>query len=325
MAAVVGQEPVMHYRDLAFMGFVEVLANLRTILGFFRKAKEDIAYFKPDRVVLIDYPGFNLRLAKWLYKHGIPVTYYITPQVWAWHSSRIKQLKQFCDQLLVILPFEESWFADHGAKATYVGHPLIDAIRTYQYQEDFTQKHELDSDYVAVLPGSRTQEIQLLLPVMIEAARSTHRQIVVSKVPHQPASVYQQAEGDPTIEFIEGQAYDILRSAKVALVASGTATLETALHKVPQIVCYKGSEINFQIGKRLISLDYISLVNLILEEEVVPELIQHDCTADNISRALVRLQADCPRAKMTTSYERLWSMLDRNASQTAADRILDLL
>jgi lipid-A-disaccharide synthase len=323
MAAAVGSPPIMHYCDLAFMGFVEVVKNLRTILGFFKVAKRDIKAYKPDRVILIDYPGFNLRLAKWLYKQEIPVTYYITPQVWAWHASRVVQIQRYCDQRLVILPFEQQWFAHRGVEVDYVGHPLIDAIDRYPYGG--LPQLDTDKPIIALLPGSRRQEIQALLPIMLEAcAGLSDYQVVISKAPSQPASLYEPylTEGVATIG--EGKTYDLLARASCALVASGTATLETALHKVPQVVCYKGSEINYQIGRRLIDLDHISLVNLILGDAVVPELIQHDCTSDKVRENLHHLlNSPCHQQKMRSQYDRLWEMLDRSASDTAASLIIE--
>lgn len=323
MTSVVDSEPVMHYRDLAFMGFVEVIKHLKTILGFFKLAKRDIIAYRPDRVILIDYPGFNLRLAKWLYKQGIPVTYYITPQVWAWHESRVAQIERYCDQRLVILPFEQAWFAERGVDVDYVGHPLIDAIQAYQYSDQPVVN--APRPIIALLPGSRKQEIKALLPIMIEACKDLDDyQIVISKVPSLPASLYEPFLTGSSVIIAEHNTYDLLSQASYALVASGTATLETALHKVPQVVCYRGSEINYQIGRRLIDLDYISLVNLILDADVVPELIQHDCTVEQVSERLRSLMSSpCKRQKMLSQYDLLWDQLDRSASTTAARLIAE--
>ena len=314
---------VTHYKDMAFMGFIEVVKHLKTILSFFKKAKEDILAFEADRVILIDYPGFNLRMAKWLHKEGIPVTYYITPQVWAWHKSRVQQIKAYVDQVLCILPFEEDFFKDNGVESTFVGHPLIDAIDQWEANSHFKEAHKIEKPVLAILPGSRKQEVSKLLPVLIEGStpfKESH-QIVVAKSKSLSKSFFDQVP--PHIKVIDNATYDILNIAQVALVASGTATLETALHGIPQIVCYKTSPISYQIGKRLIDLKYISLVNLILDKLVVKELIQGDCSPKNIQEELAKLIQGPRREEVLNGYKNLRQLLGTNASLNAAKLILN--
>lgn len=315
---------VTHYRDMAFMGFVEVVKHLPTILGFFKKAKADILAYQPDRVILIDYPGFNLRMAKWLHQQGIATTYYITPQVWAWHSSRVKQLAQFTDQRLVILPFEPDFFASRGVHVDYVGHPLLDAIDQWSPQPDFATRHGIGPSPIAILPGSRRQEITKLLPTMLAAAAPLGRDLLIAKAPSQPLELYAIAQDYPQAKVIENATYDILHTAHAALVASGTATLETALHGIPQIVCYRSSPVSYAIGKRLVDLDYISLVNLIMDRSVVPELLQGDCEAHQVGQALQAILHGPSRETMIADYKELRKKLMGGASERAAQMIAEI-
>lgn len=293
--AAAGAEVVKHYRDLAFMGFTQVIMNLRTILRNIEVCKQDILAFKPDAIVLIDYPGFNLRIAEWAHTQGIPVHYYIGPQVWAWKKGRVHTIKRVVDHMYVILPFEKPWYARYGMDVDFVGHPLLDAIE----QEGRSALQPLpgadERPVVALLPGSRQQELARMLPKMVAVARRFPQyHFVMAAAPSVPDATYPDAVGDAPITVVHGRTYDVLRSSRAALVTSGTATLETALFGVPEVVCYSGSAINVWIAKRLVDIRYISLVNLIMDREVVRELIQSDLTVTNLSTELERLMADGP-------------------------------
>ena len=321
-----GAQIVKHIRELAFMGFLEVAKNLGTILGNIKWCKQDIESFKPDVLVLVDYPGFNLRIAKWAKAQGIKVLYYIAPQVWAWKENRVHDMKKSIDKMLVILPFEQSYFADKWQwDVTYAGHPLVEVIR------DFKPKiASLSSKpVIALLPGSRKQEISLKLPVMLEAAAHfKDYQAVVAKAPAIEDAFYQDMlQGYPGAVAVKNLTYELLSQAKAALVTSGTATLETALFRVPQVVCYKGNPISYQIAKRLIKIKYISLVNLIMDKEVVKELIQREMNAENLRQELQKiLPGTSYREEMMKQYDALWNKLSANdhASELAADAVYDL-
>ena len=284
-----GAEVVKHYRDLAFMGFTQVIMNLRTILRNIQRCKEDIAAFKPDAVVLIDYPGFNLRIADWAKAQGIQVFYYISPQLWAWKENRIAIVKRAVDRMFCILPFEKDWYAQRGVEVDFVGHPLLDEL---------SKHHSLPTGegrggVIALLPGSRTQEITRMLPVMLDAAKHfPNERFVVAAAPSVPQEFYHQLIGDARVELVTGKTYDLLRQAKAAVVTSGTATLETALFGVPEVVCYSGSAINVWLARRLVKVKFISLVNLVMDREVVRELVQQDMNAEAIRQELDRLLTD---------------------------------
>ena len=283
-----GAEVVKHYRELAFMGFTQVIMNLRTILRNIRLCKEDILAFRPDALVLIDYPGFNLRIADWAKKRGIPVFYYISPQLWAWKEDRIAIVKRAVDRMFCILPFEKDWYERRGVDVDFVGHPLLDELSKHPVTVGAGR-----SDVVALLPGSRTQEITRMLPVMLAAA--THfpeERFVVAAAPSVPETFYRQLIGDARVDLVTGKTYDLLRQAKAAVVTSGTATLETALFGVPEVVCYSGSAINVWLARRLVKVKFISLVNLIMGREAVRELVQKDLNADSVRHELDRLLND---------------------------------
>jgi lipid-A-disaccharide synthase len=287
----VGGKLVKHYKELAFMGFVEVLFNLRTILKNITICKKDILAFQPDGIIFIDYPGFNLRIAKWAKKLGIATHYYISPQIWAWKESRITDIKRDIDHMYVILPFEKTFYEDkHQYPVSFVGHPLIDAIQQQSQtdQQLFRSKNQLnEKPIIALLPGSRKQEITKMLEVMLSVVpKFPEYQFVIAGAPSQDYSFYQPFITQENVKFISNKTYELLQNATAALVTSGTATLETALFKVPEVVCYKGSWASYQIAKRIITLKYISLVNLIMDEEVVTELIQDNCTTETITREL---------------------------------------
>lgn len=309
--AAAGADVVKHYRDLAFMGFTEVIMNLRTILRNIDACKADIASFKPDAIILIDYPGFNLRIAEWAHAEGIPVHYYISPQVWAWKKGRVHTIKRVVDRMYVILPFEQEWYAKYGMEVEFVGHPLLDAIE----QEGRTELEPFPGDdgrpVVALLPGSRRQEITRMLPLMVAVAgRFPEYRFVVAAAPSVPDEVYREGIGAAPNIVVHSRTYDILRHAHAALVTSGTATLETALFGVPEVVCYSGSALNVWIAKRLVDIKYISLVNLIMDREVVTELIQSELTVEKLSKQLERIAAEGPdRKKLLSDLEQLREML----------------
>lgn len=316
-----------HIKELAFMGFVEVVANLGTILKNISFCKKDIEAFQPDAIVLVDYPGFNLRIAEWAKSKGIKVYYYISPSIWAWKESRVHKIKKVVDHMFVILPFEKAFYAKYDYEVQYVGNPLLDEIS--KYKKDNTSsglrlKYKLDErPILAVLPGSRKQEISKKLPIMLEALKGidTH-QIVVAGAPNLEASFYESISKNANV--IYGETYSILANSDLAVVTSGTATLETALFKVPEVVCYKGNEISYRIAKKLIKVKYISLVNLIMDREIVKELIQKDCNPVQIRAEIDMLRNDSAfRKSMEDSYDVLEEMLGgEGASKKVAQFLL---
>lgn len=318
---------VKHYRDLAFMGFVEVIQNLRTILRNISFCKKDIERFNPDVLIFIDYPGFNLRIAEWAKKKGIETHYYISPQIWAWKESRIKAIKRDVDFMYVILPFEKEFYeVKHNYPVTFVGHPLIDAIEQYRSEDhgDFRKKHNLDErPIIALLPGSRKQEISRLLSEMLSVIHNyPEYQFVIAGAPGQESFFYDQFVRDKHISFVQNETYALLNVAYAALVTSGTATLETALFRVPQVVLYKGNQISYEIAKRIITLEYISLVNLIMDDSVVVELIQRDCNSKRIEEEFKNITSGEKRLKILENYDKLICNLGGcGASKFVADEI----
>ena len=289
-----GGNLVKHYRYLAFMGFVEVLFHLKTILNNIKFCKKDISNFQPDVIIFIDYPGFNLRIAKWAKEQGIKTHYYISPQIWAWKENRITEIKRDVDKMYVILPFEKDFYEKkHHFPVEFVGHPLIDAIHNHPAIDAaiFRKENQLnEKPIIAILPGSRKQEITKMLSLMLSVVNDfPEYQFVIAGAPSQEFSFYEGFITNENIKFISNKTYDLLSNASAALVTSGTATLETALFKVPEVVCYKGSWISYQIAKRIITLKYISLVNLIMDEEVVTELIQEECNSERIGEELNKI------------------------------------
>ncbi|AZZ59290.1 lipid-A-disaccharide synthase [Riemerella anatipestifer] len=316
---------VKHYRDLAFMGFVEVIQNLGTILKNIKFCKEDIRNFCPDVLILIDYPGFNLRIAKFAKKLGIKVVYYISPQLWAWKESRVNIIKKYVDEMLVILPFEKDFYKKHQIEAHFVGHPLLDALSDLPPIDiqAFKKEHQLsDKKIIALLPGSREQEVKKMLSIML-SVRSEFKdyQFVIAGAPSLPKSFY-ESYVDKEVNFISNKTYDLLRCSDAALVTSGTATLETALLEVPEVVCYRGSKISYEIAKRLIKhIKYISLVNLIMDKEVVKELIQDELNTPNLVKEL-KLILNENRASLLSDYKILKEKLGgKGASEKAAEII----
>ncbi|WP_395061552.1 lipid-A-disaccharide synthase [Flavobacterium sp.] len=306
----VGGTMVKHYRELAFMGFAEVLQNLKTILNNIKICKSDIEQFNPDVIIFIDYPGFNMRIAKWAKERGIKTHYYISPQIWAWKENRIKAIKRDFDKLYVILPFEKDFYEKkHNFPVEFVGHPLIDAINSRKIidSELFRKENNLDNKpIIAILPGSRKQEISKMLSVMLSIVSDfPDYQFVIAGAPSQEYSFYEPFLKGKNIKFIANKTYDLLSNSYAALVTSGTATLETALFKVPEVVCYKGGWISYQIAKRIITLKYISLVNLIMDEEVVTELIQDNCTSKTIKAELTKILEKNHRQFLLKKYDDL--------------------
>lgn len=322
---------VKHYRELAFMGFAEVIMNLRTIFKNISFCKKDIEAFQPDALIFIDYPGFNMRIAEWAKKKGIPTHYYISPQIWAWKENRIKKIKRDVDEMYVILPFEESFYGEkHEFKVHFVGHPLLDAIddRPAINLPQFKKNHELDDrPIIALLPGSRKQEIEKMLEVMLSVPNDfPDYQFVIAGAPSQDREFYQPFLKKSNISLAMNETYDILSVAHAALVTSGTATLETALFKVPEVVCYKGNTISYHIAKRIINLDYISLVNLIMDREVVKELIQHEFNVKNLKAELQKILKPEVREKMFSDYFELEQKLGgKGASENTAKLIYQKL
>lgn len=323
-----GLELIKHYRDLAFMGFIEVVANLKTILRNLEFCKKDILEFSPDAIILIDYPGFNLRIAAFAKEHGIRVIYYISPQVWAWKASRVKKIKRDVDQMIVILPFEEEFYTDYDMPVSFVGHPLLDAIDRMADQDGKQKESLAPKPIIALLPGSREQEIKTMLPVMLEAIREiSGYSFVVAGAPSQPESIYRTIIGSNTqVKLLFGQTYQLLQQSHAALVTSGTATLETALFGVPLVVCYKGSYLSYQIARRLVKVKYISLVNLVMDREVVTELIQDQMNPANIREELLKLLQGSSREHLKSELEELKIKLGgKGASKKAASLIYSYL
>ena len=318
-----GGELVKHYQELAFMGFAEVVMNLRTIFRNLTFCKQDILQHKPDALILIDYPGFNLRIAKWAKQQEIKIIYYISPQVWAWKEGRVQLMKQCIDKMLVILPFEKDYYKNKwNWDVEYVGHPLVEVVKKSQ-ESGVRSQNFSDKPVVALLPGSRKQEILKKLPVMLEVSRLfPGYQFIVAKAPGLDESFYDKLlKAYPNVSYVAGKTYDLLRQSKAALVTSGTATLETALFGVPEVVCYRGSFLSYQIGKRLVNIKYISLVNLIMNKLVVKELIQNKLTVENLQEELNQLLSDEKRiAEINADYTILKNLLGEggNASAKAA-------
>jgi len=330
MAEAIGHEPVKHFRDLAFMGFAEVLANIKTILNNIKFCKKDIEEFQPDILLLIDYPGFNLRIAKWAKTKGIKIYYYISPTVWAWKESRVHTIKKVVDHMFVILPFEKAFYEKFDYHVEYVGHPLLDAVQQYrEVQKEksvFISENKLNTNpIIAVLPGSRKQEIRLKLPLMLEAVKDLNDyQVVIAGAPSIPQSYYSQFIDNPSTHIVHGKTYDLLSASEAAIVTSGTATLETALLGIPEVVCYKTSKISYSIAKRLVKIKYISLVNLIMDKEVVRELIQDDCTANSIKEELqLILKNGTKRNSILNEYSSMKKILgEGGASKKIAQLML---
>jgi len=329
-----GGHLVKHYRELAFMGFAEVVKNLRTIFRNLKFCKQDILKYKPDAIILIDYPGFNLRIAKWAKQQGIKTIFYISPQVWAWKENRVKAMKENIDKMIVILPFEKDYFKSKWQwDVEYVGHPLVEVIENQKSSPGRYRNQNLKlsaKPIVALLPGSRKQEISKKLPIMLEVTKFFPGfQFIVAQAPSVEDEFYNEYSSQYSNESsVKNQTYDLLMQAKAALVTSGTATLETALFGVPEVVCYKGSPVSYQIAKRVIKVKYISLVNLIMNRPVVKELIQNELTPFNLRQELdLVLNSENVISRMKKDYAELKDLLSQggNASAKAARSIVEFL
>jgi lipid-A-disaccharide synthase len=347
--AAAGADLVKHYRELAFMGVVEVIRNLPTILRNQRMCQEDIAAYAPDRLILIDYSGFNLRIAKWARPAGLDISYYISPQVWASRSGRVKQIRANVDRMLVILPFEEAWYAERGVNVSFVGHPLLDVVREAESKGGRENKGARSQDakevegqpdnpttrqpdnptIIALLPGSRKQEITVGLPLMLAAAAlHPEHQYIIAGAPAQDLAFYERIIAScappPNLNVVMNDTYGLLQRADSAVVTSGTATLETALFGVPQVVVYKGNWLAYRIARWMVGsrIKYISLVNLVMDAPVVPELIQADFTPVNLSAHLQKIIAGPERDRQLGDLEQLREQLGSGGAATRAARAI---
>lgn len=321
-----GMDLFVHYRETNYMGFVEVARHLRTILRSIRKVKNDILLYRPDVVILIDFPGFNLRIAEFCKKNGIKVCYYISPQIWAWKTSRVKKIKRDVDRMITILPFEKEFYARHGVEVAYAGHPLLDEINETGPDEAFKKQYvKGNKKLIAVLPGSRKMEISQMLPLMVQLAEkySDRYEFIVAGAPSIDQSFYQSFLHDKPLTLVHSSTYSLLSNAYAAVVTSGTATLETALFNVPQVVCYKGNAISYHIARRLVHINYISLPNLILDKPAVRELIQHEFSYRNLEEEFLAITEGEKRPQILSDYEQLKVLLgNAGASFRAAEEIL---
>ncbi|SEL34583.1 lipid-A-disaccharide synthase [Parapedobacter koreensis] len=329
MQRAAGQEAVIHTSQMAFMGFVEVLANIRTIAKNLRLVKADVMAYQPDTLVLIDFPGFNLKIASFAKKMGLKVCYYISPKVWAWNQRRVLKIKRVVDKLFCILPFEVDFYEKWGMDVDYVGNPLLDAIASYTYNDRFLEENHLaGKPIIALLPGSRHMEISKLLPIMGQLSfRFPGHHCVVAGSPNFPLEYYQQHMGEANLPIVFHATYDLLKHAEAAVVASGTATLETALLNVPQTVVYKAHPVSIAIARWVIQVKYISLVNLILDKPAVSELIQKECTVEDIAKELNGLLNNkIYRAQVLDDYAALHKKMgDPGASERTAQHIVTFL
>ncbi len=331
MQKVSGKKASIHIREMNFMGFVDVLKNLGTIKKNFKKAKADILKFKPDLLVLVDYPGFNLRMAKWAFEQGIKVDYYISPTVWAWKEGRVEEIRKYVNKLFVILPFEEAFYAKHHLKVQFVGHPLLDAIKQkrplLKSKEEFiTSNHLSGKPIVAVLPGSRMQEVDRMMELMLKVMPEFQEHEFVVAASNSISKDYYNKLETYKVKAVYNQTYELMQYASAGIIKSGTSTLESALFKLPQVVCYKAGSLSFAIGKRLVNVKYISLPNLILDQPLVKELIQNELTPANISHELNLLLNDAKRkSELNTGYEALFNLLggEGASGRLATQLVLD--
>ncbi len=316
-----GLELTKHYNEMAFMGFWEVIKNLSAIRRNFKQAKKELLEFNTNVLVLVDYPGFNMRMASFAKQHGIKVVYYITPQVWAWKESRVKKLKSDVDLLLPILPFEQAFFAKHNIDSTFVGHPLLDAFKDVD-----SRSVESDKPIIALLPGSRKQEIGASLPIMMKVVESFENyQFIIAGAPSISLEFYRKITGDSYIPILSNQTHALLKESKVAIVTSGTATLEAAILKVPQVVCYKTSAFSYFFGKLLVKVKFISLVNLIANKAVVKELIQDDFNTENLVKELQFLLDKKNTLKIIDDYNEIIDNLGSEGASKRAAKAISLV
>ncbi len=337
MADAAGVEPVIHYRDMAFMGFIEVLKHLKSIMGFMKTAKQRIAAERPDALILVDYPSFNLKMAKYAHKKGIPVMYFISPKVWAWKEYRVKSIKKYVDRMFSILPFETAFYAKHDYKVNYVGNPTVKEIEEqrsrFGSREEFGKKNLLDErPIVALVPGSRRKEIRDNLPSMITAAsRHEGYQLVIAAAPNIDESLYREVM-EPLgmqVKLVHHQSFELIHHARAALVTSGTATLETAILGTPQVACYRmnGSKWLFKFYRKLIKGKYVTLPNLIVDDAIIPELLLHMCTPDTIDAHLTPLLTEsAERQAMLEGYRRMQAILTtQDCTDNTAHLIVEAL
>lgn len=325
-----GVDLLKHYRTMAFMGFVEVAVNLRKVLDNIAQCKKDIVEYQPDALILVDYPGFNLRIADFAHEKGFKVLYYISPQVWAWKRRRVKKIKKSVDKMIVIFPFEEAFYKEYGVDVTYVGNPLLDELSKsgMPNRSIFLRRNSLGEkrEIIALLPGSRTQEVKRILPVMLKVVpHFPDYQFVIGGVSSLDKSLYKKIIGNTDVFLIENQTYELLQNSSAAIVTSGTVTLETALFTVPEVVCYKATGFSYLLAKWMIKVKYISLVNLVMDKEVVKELIQSDLTEKNIVTELERLLHDGKRQRqILEDYDELRDRLgNAGASEKAAEIVVN--
>ncbi len=329
-----GMDLTKHYREMAFMGFIPVLLNLSTIKNNFKICEQDLLHFSPDVLILVDYPGFNLRMARFAREYGIRVFYYISPKIWAWKSYRIKKIKAYVDEMFTILPFETDFYRQFDYPVNYVGNPVLDAVSeklTIRTREQFFMENHLqEKPVIAVLPGSRLQEIRSLLPRMLDAVCPIKsHQVIITAAPNIEDKVYADLVNGYEVALLHGKTYDVLQQADVAVLASGTVSLEAGVIRCPQVVCYRmaGGALFFKIGQKVLKIKWVSLVNLILQRSAVCELLQHHCNAKNIREEVNRILFDqsC-RDEIAADYDELHRLLgSTGASDRAASMMIEKL
>ena len=317
---------VKHIKELAFMGFYEVLKNIKTIVRNIKFCKNDIKEFNPDKIIYIDYPGFNLKICKWAKNNGYKNYYYISPQIWAWKENRIKKIKKNIDKLFVIFPFEKEYYQKkHNMEVEFYGHPLIEQIDNFNSSEEFLKKNKItkEKNIITLLPGSRSQEINSMLPIFLTLKKHfLNYEFIVAGVKNVNESVYQSAL-DLDVKVLYNQTYDLLSHSTIAIVTSGTASLECALFNVPQIVCYKTSSVSYFIGKSFVNISFISLVNIILKKGIVKELIQENLTEDRLLNELSNLLSGNRISDMLGEYSKIYSILSlKGTSKKIANSII---
>ena len=336
MARSAGHEPLIHYRDMAFMGFIEVIKHLGSILGFMKRAKQAMTENRPDALILIDYPSFNLKMAKWAEGQGIPVFYFISPKVWAWKEYRVKDIKRYVKRVYSILPFETEFYRKHDYDVEYVGNPTVKEISAALSKMRPAAKFRADNDLgsekpiIAIVPGSRKKEIRDNLPTMLAAARlHSDCQAVIAGAPSIDDELYKDVIGDYKVPVLRNQTFELVHNARVALVTSGTATLETALLGTPQVACYRmnGSKRVYWFYRKLIKGKYVTLPNLIADAPIIPELLLHNCSVENVDGWLAKLLNDgSERQEMLNGYRRMAEMLtEKDCAITTAERIIEQL
>ena len=331
MSAQAGTQPIIHYRDMAYMGFADVVRHLGKILGFLGTARRSIDEWQPAAVILVDYPSFNLKVAKYAHNLGIPVHYFISPKVWVWKEWRVKDIRRYVNHMYCILPFEPDWYRERDYKATYVGNPTVQEVaqasKNFPDFAQFIEKFGLaDKPIIALVPGSRVREIRDNLPLMLEAAaRHPEYQAVIAGAPSIDDSLYRDVMGNQAVPVLRDATYPLVHHARAAIVTSGTATLETALLGTPQVACYRfnGSKLSYNFYRRLLTGKYVTLPNLIVDEPVIPELLMHLCTVDSIDSHLSQLLADsAERTAMLDGYKRLAERLGTDVCTETAARLI---